>query len=74
MTFKGLSAGSRHSEQDDGTFEIRIDRDVLFSLLPSCEGRFPESEELKQLVRDRFDPSREVGRSDRAPVGKSERR
>jgi selenoprotein W-related protein len=28
-------------------------------------GRFPEAKELKQLVRDRIDPERDLGHSDR---------
>jgi selenoprotein W-related protein len=29
--------------------------------------RFPEAAELKQLVRDRIDPDRDLGHSDRKP-------
>ncbi|MCB1120767.1 MAG: selenoprotein, partial [Verrucomicrobiae bacterium] len=31
----------------------------------AVEGRFPESKELKQLVRDRVDPGRDLGHSDK---------
>ncbi|WP_353253231.1 SelT/SelW/SelH family protein [Salinisphaera sp. PC39] len=47
-----------------GTFVVRLDGEVLFSRAEA--GRFPESKELKQLVRDRIDPGRDLGHSDRA--------
>lgn len=46
-----------------GIFEVRLDGDTLFSRKQA--GRFPESKELKQLVRDRIDPQRSLGHSDR---------
>lgn len=46
-----------------GIFEVRLDGDALFSRKQA--GRFPESKELKQLVRDRIDPQRSLGHSDR---------
>ena len=46
-----------------GVFEIRIDQDVVWSR--SNEGRFPEMKELKQRVRDRIAPGRDLGHSDR---------
>lgn len=46
-----------------GIFEIRLDGELLFSRKE--HGRFPESKELKQLVRDRIDPGRDLGHSDR---------
>ena len=46
-----------------GVFEIRVDQDVVWSR--SKEGRFPEMKELKQLVRDRIAPGRDLGHSDR---------
>lgn len=46
-----------------GIFEIRLDGDLLFSR--EKEGRFPESKELKQLVRDRIAPDRDLGHSDK---------
>ena len=45
-----------------GVFEVRLDRETLFSR--SEEGRFPESKELKQRVRDRVAPGRSLGHSD----------
>jgi len=46
-----------------GIFEVRLDRNVIWSRAES--GRFPEIKELKQLVRDRIAPGRELGHSDR---------
>ena len=46
-----------------GIFEVRLDGETLFSR--KGEGRFPESKELKQLVRDRIAPDRDLGHSDR---------
>jgi selenoprotein W-related protein len=45
-----------------GVFDVRVD-DVLIWSRKEC-GRFPESKELKQLVRDRIAPGRSLGHSD----------
>ena len=47
----------------DAGFEVRLDREVIFSR--KQEGRFPELKELKQLVRDRIAPDKDLGHSDR---------
>lgn len=47
-----------------GVFDIRLDGEVLWSR--AGEGRFPEITELKQRVRDRIDPQRDLGHIDRA--------
>ena len=49
----------------DGVFEVRIDGELIFSRAEA--GRFPESKELKQLVRDRIAPDMPLGHSDRKP-------
>lgn len=46
-----------------GVFEVHLDGEMLFSR--QREGRFPESRELKQLIRDRIAPAMELGHSDR---------
>jgi selenoprotein W-related protein len=46
-----------------GIFEVRLDGELLFSRTDSQ--RFPEAKELKQLVRDRVAPGRDLGHSDR---------
>lgn len=46
-----------------GVFEVRLDGDLLFSRAE--QQRFPEAAEIKQLVRDRIDPERDLGHIDR---------
>jgi selenoprotein W-related protein len=46
-----------------GVFEVRVDGELIWS--KKTQGRFPESKELKQLVRDRIAPDRDLGHSDR---------
>jgi selenoprotein W-related protein len=46
-----------------GILEIRLNGELLFSRKEA--GRFPEAKEIKQLVRDRIDPERSLGHSDR---------
>ncbi len=47
-----------------GVFDIRLDDELLWSR--KAQGRFPEITELKQLLRDRIDPARDLGHIDRA--------
>lgn len=46
-----------------GIFEVRLDGAVIFNRKQI--GRFPESKELKQLIRDVIAPERDLGHSDR---------
>jgi selenoprotein W-related protein len=46
-----------------GIFEVRLEGETIFSR--KQEGRFPEAKELKQLVRDRVAPGKDLGHSDR---------
>ena len=46
-----------------GVFDVRLDGELVYSR--KAEGRFPESKELKQLVRDRVSPDKPLGHSDR---------
>lgn len=46
-----------------GVFEVRVDGATVFSRKDA--GRFPESKELKQLVRDRIAPAKDLGHSER---------
>jgi selenoprotein W-related protein len=46
----------------DGVFEVRLDGETIFSRRD--EGRFPESKELKQRIRDRVAPGKALGHSD----------
>jgi selenoprotein W-related protein len=46
-----------------GIFEVRLNEEVIFSR--GEQGRFPEIKELKQIVRDRIAPEKDLGHSDR---------
>lgn len=46
-----------------GIFEVHLNDSLLFSRKQA--ERFPESKELKQLIRDQIDPERDLGHSDR---------
>ena len=46
-----------------GVFEVRVDGELVWSR--RVQGRFPESRELKQLVRDHVAPGKDLGHSDR---------
>jgi selenoprotein W-related protein len=46
-----------------GVFEVRLDGEIIFSR--ASVGCFPEIKELKQLIRDRIAPGRDLGHSDR---------
>jgi selenoprotein W-related protein len=53
-----------------GVFDVRLDGAMLWSRKE--HGRFPEITELKQLLRDRVDPQRNLGHIDRARAHKEE--
>lgn len=46
-----------------GIFEIHLNQQLIFSRKQA--GRFPESKEVKQLIRDQIDPQRDLGHSDK---------
>lgn len=46
-----------------GVFEVRVDGELVWSRKEA--GRFPESKELKQRVRDYIAPGKDLGHSDR---------
>lgn len=46
-----------------GVFEVRVDGDTVWSR--HQHGGFPEPKELKQRVRDRVAPGRDLGHADR---------
>ncbi|MGB3850900.1 MAG: SelT/SelW/SelH family protein [Tunicatimonas sp.] len=48
-----------------GIYEVHLNEELIFSRQQA--GRFPEAKELKQRVRDRIDPERDLGHSDRRP-------
>jgi selenoprotein W-related protein len=45
-----------------GIFEVRLDGTTIFSR--KQQERFPETKELKQLIRDRIAPGKDLGHSD----------
>ena len=47
-----------------GVYDITLDGELLWSR--KAEGRFPDIVELKQRLRDRIDPARDLGHLDRA--------
>jgi len=46
-----------------GVFEVRLNGAVMFNR--KDHGRFPESKELKQLIRDVIAPERDLGHSEK---------
>ena len=46
-----------------GIFEVKLNGELIYSRKEA--GRFPESKELKQLIRDRIAPDKPLGHSDR---------
>ena len=46
-----------------GTFRVSLDGDLIWDR--KTEARFPEIKELKQCVRDKIAPERDLGHSDR---------
>jgi selenoprotein W-related protein len=46
-----------------GIFEIAVNGELIWSRAE--QGRFPDIKELKQLVRDRIAPERDLGHTDR---------
>lgn len=61
-TFGGKLGEVALAPDTGGVFEVRLDGAILFSRREA--GRFPESRELKQLIRDRIDPEMDLGHSD----------
>lgn len=53
-----------------GTYLISIDGELLFDR--RREGRFPEIKELKQLVRDKVNPEKSLGHSDKEQPDKEQ--
>ena len=46
-----------------GVFKVRVGGEVIWSR--KAEGRFPDLAELKQRLRDRIAPGKDLGHSDR---------
>ncbi len=61
-TFESELGGVTMIPGTGGVFDVRVGDDTVWSR--ADEGRFPEMKELKQLVRDRVAPGRDLGHSD----------
>lgn len=61
-TFEAELGGVTLSPGTGGIFEVRVGEEVLWSR--KDEGRFPETKELKQKVRDRIAPDKPLGHSE----------
>ena len=61
-TFEAELGGVALIPGTGGIFELRLGDEILWSR--KAEGRFPELKELKQRLRDRIAPQRDLGHSD----------
>ena len=62
MTFGEMLGELALVPSTGGVFTVELDGVEIFSRKE--QGRFPESKELKQLIRDRIEPSMDLGHSD----------
>ncbi len=51
-----------HPSETSGRYSISIDNEIIFDRKE--QGRFPEIKELKQLIRNRVAPDKDLGHSD----------
>jgi len=58
-----LAAVTLVPNDEGGVFEVRLDGERIASRAEA--GRFPDAKELKQRVRDRIAPGRDLGHVDR---------
>ncbi len=62
MTFGENITNLSLKPSSGGVFTIRLDDEILFS--KNEKGRFPESKEIKQMIRDQILPEMDLGHSD----------
>jgi len=62
MTFGENIENLNLKPSSGGVFTIRLNDEILFS--KKEEGRFPESKEIKQMIRDKVLPDMDLGHSD----------
>lgn len=62
-TFEQELAGVRLIPGSGGVFRVTVDGATLWDR--KTEGGFPELKELKRRLRDRIDPDRDLGHSER---------
>ncbi|GIX22122.1 MAG: hypothetical protein KatS3mg121_0905 [Gammaproteobacteria bacterium] len=67
VTFEDLLEEVALAPGTGGVFDIELDGETLFSR--RRDGGFPELRAVKQALRDRLDPDRSLGHSDR-PTGR----
>jgi selenoprotein W-related protein len=63
VTFEDELGGVTLRPGTGGVFQVSVDGEVLWSR--KAEGRFPEMKELKQRLRDKVAPDRDLGHSDK---------
>lgn len=63
VTFEGELGEVALVPGTGGVFDVRLDGELIFSRKGA--ERFPESKELKQLIRDKIAPDKSLGHSDR---------
>lgn len=63
MTFGEMLGELALVPSTGGVFTVLLDGDEIFSRKE--QGRFPDSKELKQLIRDRIEPEMDLGHSER---------
>ncbi|HSA58059.1 MAG TPA: SelT/SelW/SelH family protein [bacterium] len=66
-TFEAEIGGVTLVPGTGGVFHVTLDGETLWSR--KDEGRFPEMKELKQIVRDRIAPGKDLGHSDKPSEG-----
>jgi selenoprotein W-related protein len=63
VTFEDELGGVTLRPGTGGVFNVSVDSEVIWSR--KAEGRFPEMKELKQRLRDKVVPGRDLGHSDK---------
>lgn len=58
-----VKAVSLQPAEVSGTYAIYINEEIIFDRRQM--GRFPEIKELKQMIRDRVNPGKSLGHSDK---------
>ena len=67
VTFEEELGGVTLKPGMGGIFQVSVDGEAVWSR--KMEGRFPEMKELKQRVRDKVAPDRDLGHSDKSAPG-----
>jgi selenoprotein W-related protein len=62
-TFEEELGGVTLKPGTGGVFQVSVEGEIVWSR--KSEGRFPDIKELKQRVRDKVAPERDLGHSDR---------